>query len=441
MKETNKINISSKAKKIRRILLLKTDKDLKSNTNKKSNIMINSKTTQEMNKIYNSYTILLSESAKIYSNYVTIISKIAPNKETLPSEKRRHLPRTNEELNLKVISSNSFESNYSIIHYIPRKKDLGKTKFKYKKKGSINYNEYYESNMSKENKTKENEVIKSTKLNKKNIIKLIDKKARLQLHIDLEDEYITKNVIKLRKYCDKLIKKRKKIKKSPKNRKKGDKRKTVFVSNFAIQKSLFGLKENNQEEKILNDDTLKRPNIKIMENKALPLNNLNNKKNKKEEKDEKGKIISDKKRKLRRVQTLNFRKKDKDFNLKFSQKTQIEMFPNEGIINQPKKKLNENIYSSKFTRPQKFVIINNNINNANIIIKKSKNKKNSLFETKKTANIEKTLVKSDNNSKENIKEKEKTNAINLRNSFKRNVKHTVKVYNHEFNRLNIYEDS
>lgn len=432
MKETKENAVALKAKKIRRILLLKTDKDLKSNTNINSNIMINSKTTQEMNKIYNSYTILLSESAKIYSNYVTIISKIAPNKEIKPSERRSLLPRKKEEFNFKDINS-SFGSNYSIIHYIPRKKDLGKTKFKYKKKGSINCNKFYESNTSKENKAKENEVVKSTKLNKKSIIKLIDKKARLQLHIDLEDEYITKNVIKLRKYCDKLIKKRKKIKKSPKNRKKADKRKTVFVSNCTIQKSLFELKDNNAEGKILNDDTLKRPNIKIMENKAFPLNNKNIKK---EEKDEKGKIISDKKRKLRRVQTMNFRKKEKGFNLKFSQKTQTEMLQNEGIINHSKKKLNENTYSSKFTRPQKFVIINNNINNANIIIKKSRNKKNSLFETKKTANGEKALVKSHNNSQENIKEKEKTNIIHLRN-----VKHTVKVYNREFNRLNIYEDS
>ena len=50
MKETKENAVALKAKKIRRILLLKTDKDLKSNTNINSNIMINSKTTQEMNK-------------------------------------------------------------------------------------------------------------------------------------------------------------------------------------------------------------------------------------------------------------------------------------------------------------------------------------------------------------------------------------------------------
>ena len=47
-----------KAKKIRRILLLKTDQDLKNN-DKRANIMINSKTIQELNQAYNSYKILL----------------------------------------------------------------------------------------------------------------------------------------------------------------------------------------------------------------------------------------------------------------------------------------------------------------------------------------------------------------------------------------------
>ena len=63
-----------KAKKIRRILLLKTDQDLKNN-DKRANIMINSKTIQELNQAYNSYKILLSESSPIYSNYVQIIEK------------------------------------------------------------------------------------------------------------------------------------------------------------------------------------------------------------------------------------------------------------------------------------------------------------------------------------------------------------------------------
>ena len=48
-----------KAKKIRRILLLKTDADLKKNSKINSNILINSKTIQELNKTYNSYQRLL----------------------------------------------------------------------------------------------------------------------------------------------------------------------------------------------------------------------------------------------------------------------------------------------------------------------------------------------------------------------------------------------
>ena len=69
---------TEKAKKIRRILLLKTDEDLKSNSKRYSNIMINSKTIKELNQAYNSYKILLSESSPIYSNYVQLSEKLFP---------------------------------------------------------------------------------------------------------------------------------------------------------------------------------------------------------------------------------------------------------------------------------------------------------------------------------------------------------------------------
>ena len=60
------------AKKIRRFLLLKTNQELKVNTQKNINIMINTKTLQELNQAYNSYQILLSEASPIYFNYVEI---------------------------------------------------------------------------------------------------------------------------------------------------------------------------------------------------------------------------------------------------------------------------------------------------------------------------------------------------------------------------------
>ena len=68
----------SKAKNIRRILLLKTDQELKSNSKRYSDIMINSKTIKELNQAYNSYKILLSESSSIYSNYVQLSEQLFP---------------------------------------------------------------------------------------------------------------------------------------------------------------------------------------------------------------------------------------------------------------------------------------------------------------------------------------------------------------------------
>ena len=65
-----------KAKVIRRKLLLRTDQELK--TKKNLNVKIDSKTIQELNQAYNSYTILLSEASPIYSNYVQIIQEIYP---------------------------------------------------------------------------------------------------------------------------------------------------------------------------------------------------------------------------------------------------------------------------------------------------------------------------------------------------------------------------
>ena len=77
--EDNSDDETLKRKKIRRILLLKTDEELKTISKKKCTVMINSKTTQEMNKSYNIYNILLSEKSRVYSNYVITEEKIVPN--------------------------------------------------------------------------------------------------------------------------------------------------------------------------------------------------------------------------------------------------------------------------------------------------------------------------------------------------------------------------
>ena len=70
------------------------------------------------------------------------------------------------------------------------------------------------------------------------------------------------------------------------------------------------------------------------------------------------------------------------------------------------------------------MIINNNINNANIIINKDVGKKNSLF------GIKRQEIK----RQKTIKEREKDNKYNLRSSLKRygNGKHTVKLFSPQF---------
>ena len=90
------ILIRKKKIKIRRILLLKIDRELKTDSNNHLNIMINSKKPQEMNKAYNSYKILLSETTRVYSNYVEIIEKCYPNNKK-EIKRKKESPRNNKE--------------------------------------------------------------------------------------------------------------------------------------------------------------------------------------------------------------------------------------------------------------------------------------------------------------------------------------------------------
>ena len=141
---------------------------------------------------------------------------------------------------------------------------------------------------------------------------------------------------------------------------------------------------------------------------------------------------------------MNFRSKEsaenkQDKELKISQEKPKEINKIEVIMDKAEQFINEKINSSKSTRPSKFIIINNNINNANIIIKKSgNNKKNSLFDNKR---INKNNLKSIIKSSDNCTEIDKNKVImEPRNSNKRNAKYTVKVYNNGFNRLKMFSN-
>ena len=465
---------ASKAKKIRRILLLKIDRELKSDSNNRLNIMINSKKPQEMNRAYNSYKILLSETTHVYSNYVEMVEKCYPINKT-QIKRKKETPRNNKEEQIIKSLNSSFESNCPFLDFIPSKIDLGKKKITFRRKNvkGLNSPNFFVENNLKESKPKEDIKIKSTKPSKKGIVKVIDKIVRLKLNTSNEDDYnITKSIIKLRKYCYKLIKKKKKPKKSPKIKRplspqkpprestfrkpkqKFRKRKTI-VGTHPLLASLFGVKESTQDSDVSRKETYKKlsklynpiiseKNEKNSEtekkhflSKSIKTNKISSFKEmkiikEKEKEKEKYKFLSDKKRKIRRNQTLNMANIPLESVKPIENKEQeIVKFKENTLSQSTNNNIKEPLISTKFTRPSKFVIINNNINN--IILRK----KNSLFDNKTVRKKDRSSVKF---NEEIIEEEEKKRKNKPRKSFIRNAKNTVKISNKDFNKLRIFSD-
>ena len=328
-----------------------------------------------------------------------------------------------------------------------------KKKFNFRKKGSIrnpNSPKIFDEMNLKVSKSKECEdiKIKSTKLGNKGINKVIDKIVRIKLPTDIEDDdNIMKSVIKLRKYCYKLIKRRKKSKRQKPqllslkktrgmDKNKTSKRKTLIYSNTLLKNSLlFGQKETSHEAMLTREDTyVQKPNLFLFERrerqltkndsnrshekKAYKLNSFRDLQTIRERVKEKINMNVDKKRKLRRVQTLNLR--NQPVSSKLSQKKNSKKSDN--VNKQIHSLLKGHMISTKFLRPSKFVIINNNINNninnANIIFRKEVKKKDSLYEVQ---NYDFKKLKT-------IKEKGKELISGRRDSLRKNAKHTIKLF-------------
>ena len=148
--EENKFEIL-KRKRIRKLLLLKINDELKEISKNKSNIRINSKTIQELNKIYNRNDILLFEKSTIYSNYIkTEESVIAKNISPIYISKTIDVPRSFRKIKLKEEkTTNNYEINSldedsisPVINYVPKKievghKKLNKNKSRRRNNGSI----------------------------------------------------------------------------------------------------------------------------------------------------------------------------------------------------------------------------------------------------------------------------------------------------------------
>ena len=433
--EDNNDNEILKRKKIRRLLLLKTDEELKKISKKNSSILINSKTIQEMNKSYNIYDILLSEESKIYSNYIKTEEKIVKNKifeGYVTGKSIRDATRDKIlEKPIKLINSTFEQDSISpILSFLPKKIDLGKRKFSSFKKDVDQISiEITDKNKIEKETTNEDKINYSTRGVKRSLYRLIDKILIIKMNEDEDAEnIIKKNIIKLKKYCNKFIIKRKRIKKvkikkenSSKNLKEKNYKKkcitktmTINGNNSFLRKSLF----ENRDKKIdyqrteRRVSTVKYPNIKIIE--IDEISNKKKNKAKKEKKFSSSKIIK----------TKNYIK-NTEIDKKYESSSSI------------KKILKENLMSSKFQKPSKFFINNFNkitkisINNNSNNIKKdtSKTKINSLFINSKISNNKekKGNIISFFNSKEKNKGKN-----NEKSHIKKNNKNKIKIYENFF---------
>ena len=173
----------------------------------------------------------MSETTRIYSNYIEFIDKSFPNNRRQIKAKRDFPRKLKAEKTIKSLNS-SFESQNPDLDYIPSKIDLGEKRFLPKRRGqfkNINSPDFFNQiKLRRGSKTNEALLNKSTKFANKGIVNVTDKIIRLKLQTDSEDDNnITKSIIKLRKYCYKLIKKKKKKKKNFKSKASSFPTKTV----------------------------------------------------------------------------------------------------------------------------------------------------------------------------------------------------------------------
>ena len=235
--EENKFEIK-KRKRIRKLLLLKINDELKQISKYKSNIKINSKTIQELNKIYNKNDILLYEKSIIYSNYIkteeTIITKnISPiniskeidNRPKLENKMKNKEENKNKNTIYEIHTPPDDDS--TTINYVPKKIELGRKKF-LRKKSKIRNNASIpnfhknkhiiisDKDIIHENE-KEKEKNNSTKLGCDfHLHKLVEKISLIKNNENTEVK-IRENIKKLRNYCYQLRKKKKKVRKISRN--------------------------------------------------------------------------------------------------------------------------------------------------------------------------------------------------------------------------------
>ena len=213
--DNNEENI--KSKNIRRLLLLKTDKELK--TKKKANFRINTKTIQELNKSYDLYNMLLSERTTIYFNYVKTEERIYPNNIKPINIRKMVSTHKKVEKPVKILNITTTieedDCSNSPINFFPQKIDFGLKRINAPRRRSKNFTKLPKlfDNLYSDNSSRiREEVNRSTEVAKRGLYKLVDKIINIKMSEDIED-IVKKNIIKLRKYCNKLKKTKRKVKK------------------------------------------------------------------------------------------------------------------------------------------------------------------------------------------------------------------------------------
>jgi len=222
MEETKKEEEKLKWKQVRKTLLLKVNDEIKKISDSKPSLLINSKSIEELEKIYNRSNILLSEKGTVYSNYVKTVMRIYPNRSITPMFREKLVKNKVEKTNYKMEMNGPSEDEVvsPIVNFIPNKINLGSKKItvldkRYtKNNGSIQ--KFIENNLNDEKDLikKKDQLNKSTIFEKSNINKLIEKILSIKNNENMES-IIKANIKKLRKYCYKFrIKKKKKRYKS-----------------------------------------------------------------------------------------------------------------------------------------------------------------------------------------------------------------------------------
>ena len=211
-----------KRKRIRKNLLLKVNDEIKQISESKPSLLINSKTMDELGKVYTRSNILLIEKGIIYSNYIKTKIIIFPEKKIKPIYREKSVKNKVEKTNYNLeINGPSYEEEMvsPVIDFIPKKINLGAKKItvfdkRYtKNNGSIQ--KFIENNLNVDDSiTKEDQLNKSLRIEKSNINKLIGKILIIKNNENMES-IIKSNIKKLRKYCYKFrIKKKKRKNKS-----------------------------------------------------------------------------------------------------------------------------------------------------------------------------------------------------------------------------------